>query len=52
MAVVWCSPSCRKGESTVVVLDKTAHIRFAKEGALTQDEVKEVMTLLHSLLQP
>ncbi|WP_065648104.1 YtfJ family protein [Pantoea eucrina] len=41
-----------KGGSAVVVLDQTAHVRFAKEGALTQDEVKQVMTLLHSLLQP
>ncbi len=41
----------KKGGSAVVVLDNTAHIRFAKDGPLTQEEVKTVITLLHSLLQ-
>lgn len=40
-----------KGGSTIVVLDKSGHIRYAKEGALTQDEVQQTMTLLHTLLQ-
>ncbi|EOC0586333.1 YtfJ family protein [Cronobacter sakazakii] len=38
------------GGSAVVVLDKDGRIRFAKDGALTQDEVRQVMTLLRSLL--
>ncbi|HAU5430669.1 YtfJ family protein [Cronobacter malonaticus] len=38
------------GGSAVVVLDKEGRIRFAKDGALTPDEVREVMTLLRSLL--
>ncbi|CCJ89822.1 Protein ytfJ precursor [Cronobacter turicensis 564] len=38
------------GGSAVVVLDKDGRIRFAKDGALTADEVRQVMTLLRSLL--
>ncbi|CCK03822.1 Protein ytfJ precursor [Cronobacter sakazakii 701] len=38
------------GGSAVVVLDKDGRIRFAKDGALTPDEVRQVMTLLRSLL--
>ncbi|WP_039056890.1 YtfJ family protein [Enterobacter sp. Bisph1] len=38
------------GGSAVVVLDKEGRIRFAKDGALTPDEVRQVMTLLRSLL--
>ncbi|MEI2626927.1 YtfJ family protein [Erwinia aphidicola] len=38
------------GGSAIIVLDKQGKVRFAKEGALTQDEVKQVMTLLHELL--
>lgn len=36
--------------SAVVVLDKEGKIRFAKDGALTQQEVQQVMDLLHQLL--
>lgn len=38
------------GGSTIVVLDKAARVRFVKEGALTQDEVKTVIALLTELL--
>ncbi|QDY43145.1 YtfJ family protein [Candidatus Pantoea soli] len=40
-----------KGGSAIVVLDKTAHVRFAKDGALTQEEVQQAMTLLQTLLK-
>lgn len=39
------------GGSTIVVLDNKGNVRFAKDGALTQEEVKQVMTLLHQLLK-
>lgn len=38
------------GGSVIIVLDKNARVRFVKEGALTQDEVKTVMALLRELL--
>ncbi|WP_437610184.1 YtfJ family protein [Erwinia sp. V71] len=37
--------------SAIIVLDKQGEVRFAKDGALTQDEVKQVIGLLHKLLQ-
>lgn len=40
-----------KGGSAIVVLDKQGTVRYAKDGALTQDEVKQVITLLHNLLK-
>lgn len=36
--------------STIVVLDKQGRIQFAKDGALTPEEVQQVMTKLHQLL--
>jgi YtfJ family uncharacterized protein len=36
--------------SAIVVLDKNGHIQFAKDGALTQEEVQQVMNLLQKLL--
>ncbi|WP_173636297.1 YtfJ family protein [Paramixta manurensis] len=39
------------GGSAIVVLDKLGEVRFAKDGALTQDEVQQVMGLLHQLLK-
>lgn len=39
------------GGSAIVVLDKQGNVEFAKDGALTQDEVKQVISLLHRLLQ-
>ncbi|MBD8162088.1 YtfJ family protein [Erwinia persicina] len=39
------------GGSAIIVLDKEGRVRFIKEGALTQDEVKKVMALLTTLLQ-
>ena len=38
------------GDSAVVVLDKQGRVRFAKDGALTPEEVRQVITLLHQLL--
>lgn len=40
-----------KGGSAILVLDKTGHVRYAKEGALTQDEVQQAMKLIRELLQ-
>lgn len=37
--------------SAVVVLDKNGVIKFVKEGALTQEEVQQVITLLHQLVK-
>lgn len=39
------------GGSAIVVLDKTGRVRFAKDGALTQEEVQQVIALLHQLLK-
>lgn len=36
--------------SAVVVLDKDGRVQWAKDGALTQEEVQQVITLLHKLL--
>ncbi|WP_202306547.1 YtfJ family protein [Dryocola clanedunensis] len=36
--------------SAIVVLDKNGRIQYAKDGALTQEEVQQVMDLLHKLL--
>jgi len=36
--------------SAVVVLDKDGRVQWAKDGALTQDEVQQVIALLHKLL--
>lgn len=36
--------------SAIVVLDKEGKVRFAKDGALTQDEVQQVVALVHRLL--
>jgi hypothetical protein len=37
--------------SAIVVLDKNGMIKFAKEGALTQAEVKQVIDMLHQLVK-
>ncbi len=36
--------------SAIVVLDKDGRVEWAKDGALTQDEVQQVIALLHKLL--
>lgn len=36
--------------SAIVVLDKEGRVQFAKDGALTQQEIQQVMNLLHRLL--
>jgi YtfJ family uncharacterized protein len=38
------------GGSAVVVLDKQGRVRFAKDGALTQSEVQQVIALIRQLL--
>jgi YtfJ family uncharacterized protein len=37
--------------SAIVVLDKDGRVRFAKDGALTQQQTQQVINLLHSLLK-
>lgn len=37
--------------SAVVVLDKDGVIKFAKDGALTQGEIKQVIEMLHTLVK-
>ena len=39
-----------EGSSAIVVLDKDGRIQWSKDGALTADEVKQVIALLHKLL--
>ncbi|EPI8974286.1 YtfJ family protein [Escherichia albertii] len=39
-----------EGSSAIVVLDKDGRVRWAKDRALTQQEVQQVMDLLHKLL--
>ena len=36
--------------SAIVVLDKDGRVQWAKDGALSQDEVQQVVALLHKLL--
>ncbi|MNY77135.1 Bacterial protein [compost metagenome] len=36
--------------SAIVVLDKEGRVQWAKDGALTQEEVQQVVALLHKLL--
>lgn len=36
--------------SAIVVLDKNGRVEWAKDGALTQEEVQQVIALLHKLL--
>ncbi|RLM11282.1 YtfJ family protein [Gibbsiella quercinecans] len=36
--------------SAIIVLDKQGKIQFAKDGALTPEEVQQVMNMLHQLL--
>ncbi|SUX76071.1 Predicted transcriptional regulator [Citrobacter freundii] len=36
--------------SAIVVLDKDGRVQWAKDGALTQEEVQQVIALLHKLL--
>lgn len=39
-----------EGSSAIVVLDKDGRIQWSKDGALTADEAKQVIALLHKLL--
>jgi YtfJ family uncharacterized protein len=36
--------------SAIVVLDKEGRVEFAKDGSLSQQEVQQVVALLHKLL--
>ena len=36
--------------SAIIVLDKEGHVEWVKDGALTQEEVQQVVDLLHKLL--
>ena len=36
--------------SAIVVLDKNGRVQWVKDGALTQEEVQQVVDLLHKLL--
>jgi YtfJ family uncharacterized protein len=36
--------------SAIVVLDKDGRVQWAKDGALSQEEVQQVVALLHKLL--
>jgi YtfJ family uncharacterized protein len=36
--------------SAIIVLDKEGRVQWAKDGALTQEEVQQVIALLHKLL--
>ncbi|QLR41570.1 YtfJ family protein [Enterobacter sp. RHBSTW-00994] len=36
--------------SAIIVLDKDGRVQWAKDGALTQEEVQQVVALLHTLL--
>lgn len=40
----------KEESSAIVVLDKDGRVQWAKDGALTQDEVQQVVALLHKLL--
>lgn len=39
-----------EGSSAIVVLDKEGRVQWVKDGALTQQEVQQVVDLLHKLL--
>lgn len=39
------------GGSAIVVLDNTGRVQFAKDGGLSQQEVQQVIALLHKLLK-
>ncbi|OON41812.1 hypothetical protein BTJ39_01235 [Izhakiella australiensis] len=41
----------KSGGSAIAVLDKQGRVRFAKDGALTQDETHQVIVLIKSLLK-
>ncbi|MCZ4060107.1 YtfJ family protein [Pantoea sp. LMR881] len=40
-----------RASSAIVVLDKNGRVRFIKDGALSQEEVQQVMSLIASLLK-
>lgn len=47
----WCEKrQLDEKSSAIVVLDKSGRIQWAKDGALTQQEVQQVIDLLHKLL--
>ena len=40
----------KEKSAAIVVLDKEGRVQWAKDGALTQEEVQQVVALLHKLL--
>ncbi|KOR01094.1 YtfJ family protein [Pluralibacter gergoviae] len=41
----------KEESSTILVLDKEGRVRWAKDGALTTDEVHQVLAMVHDMLQ-
>lgn len=41
----------KEKESAIAVLDNTGRVRFAKDGALSQQEVQQIISLLRTLLK-
>lgn len=41
----------KQGGSAIMVLDKTGQVKYVKDGALSQQEVQQVISLVKSLLQ-
>ena len=40
----------REKDSVIILLDKTGKVQFVKEGKLTDDEVKEVISRVTALM--
>ena len=49
-AVKKCMGDCVKKDSVIILLDKTGKVQFVKEGKLTDDEVKEVISRATALM--
>jgi conserved hypothetical protein YtfJ-family, TIGR01626 len=49
--VVQKSWQLEEGSSAIAVLDKDGRVQWVKDGALTQNEVQQVIALLHTLLK-
>ena len=41
----------REKDSVIILLDKTGKVQFVKEGKLTDDEVKEVISRVPALIE-
>ncbi len=49
-AMAWRVTPGKEEGSAVIVLDKDGRVQWVKDGALTQQEVQQVVDLLHKLL--